>query len=424
MISKQHRFSLYVIASVLLGVLVDVSGGMMSVQLIPQNPVIGGSVTLSVTGITGGIRNFVWYKGPNTGKDYQILSYFPGDKDPLILGPLNNSRVTPFPDGSLQISNLNRTDEGNYIVKMQTNINQSDTPVYLKIYDMVGKPNISASSSLVKENNTVTLTCTTTNAEMIVWSRVPSGATLTSGAILSDNNRTASISRIKRSDSGDYKCQASNPVSNRNSDPITIIVAYGPENVKVKAKRSPSDSFIILECSADSVPSATYHWRLNGTNIKKQESQLQVDQNKAEEEGTYTCVANNTVTQLTAVDSIYVNATIEPKDNDGNTQGSNGLALIIGIVIAVVLVLVLVAALVYLFVVHRRRKKLLKDQSSTIKSQTNPPEAAPEPELQYADIVFSKNMPRRQQPPPDVLYANRADLVRPQETVYSDLRLN
>ncbi|XP_040182822.1 carcinoembryonic antigen-related cell adhesion molecule 20-like [Rana temporaria] len=133
-----------------------------------------------------------------------------------------------------------------------------------------------------------------------------------------------------------------------------FVITDGPENVKVKAKRSSSNSFILLECSADSVPSATYHWRLNGTNIKKQESQLQVDQKKAEEEGTYTCVANNTVTQLTAVDSIYVNTTIESIDNiDRETVSVN----VIGIGIVVVLLLVLVAVLAYLFSKHRQHKK-------------------------------------------------------------------
>ncbi|XP_040182551.1 carcinoembryonic antigen-related cell adhesion molecule 1-like [Rana temporaria] len=134
MIFKQNQFGPWAAVSVLLGVLVDVSGGMMSVQLIPQNPVIGGSVTMSVTGITGKIKSFVWCKGPNTDRDYQILTYspFPG-ANPTIPGRLFHSRMTPFPNGSLQISNLNRTDEGNYIVKMQAD-NYGDTPVYLKIY--------------------------------------------------------------------------------------------------------------------------------------------------------------------------------------------------------------------------------------------------------------------------------------------------
>ncbi|CAI9566074.1 unnamed protein product, partial [Staurois parvus] len=87
-----------------------------------------------------------------------------------------------------------------------------------------------------------------------------------------------------------------------------MTVAYGPENVKAKYK-SPSNSFILLECSADSVPPATYHWRLNGTDIKQQQSQLQVAQEEVENEATYTCVARNSVTQLTAMYSVYVDAT-------------------------------------------------------------------------------------------------------------------
>ncbi|KAM5132199.1 uncharacterized protein ACMZJ9_018982 [Mantella aurantiaca] len=111
----------------------DGAGGMMSVQPIPQHPVIQGSVTLSVTGITGKIETFTWYKGLISNSTYLILSYFPGDRNPLTPGSLFNDRMTPFPNGSLQISNLNITDEGNYIVNMQTD-KSYDIHVYLKIY--------------------------------------------------------------------------------------------------------------------------------------------------------------------------------------------------------------------------------------------------------------------------------------------------
>ncbi|XP_040182529.1 carcinoembryonic antigen-related cell adhesion molecule 1-like [Rana temporaria] len=380
MIFKQHQLGSWTSVSVLLGVLVDVSSGVTKIQLIPRYPVIGRSVTLSVTGITGTIQSFAWYKAPKADIDYQNSTYF---RDENIIGPLyNNSRMTTFPNGSLQISNLNRTDEGNYTVMIQTDTNQKNMTVYLKIYDTVGKPTIKTSTSLPKENITVTLTCTSTNAERIVWSRVPSGATLPSRATLSPDNRTASFSRIKRLDSGDYRCQANNPGSNKYSDPVTITVAYGPENVKVKVKRSPSNSFIVLECSADSVPPATYHWRLNGTNLKKQQSQLRVEKKN---EGTYTCVANNTVTRYNAMDSIFVNETFgkyknhrQPEQNsitkalnypcheeltDTNYETSNnGIIFGIGIGIAVVLLLVLVAVLAYFFARHRQHKKKCSTQ--------------------------------------------------------------
>ncbi|XP_077312185.1 cell adhesion molecule CEACAM6-like [Lithobates pipiens] len=350
MIFKQHNLGSWTAVSVLLGVMVDVSGGIMSIQLIPRYSAIGRSVTLSVTGITGTIQSFTWYKAPKA----EIFTYF---HDVDIIVPLHNSRITPFPNGSLQISNLSRTDEGNYTVMIQTDTNQENMTVYLKIYDPVGKPTIKTSTSLPKENITVTLTCTSTNAEHIVWSRDPSGATLPSRATLSPDNRTASFSRIKRWDSGDYKCQARNPVSNKYSYPIKITVAYGPENVKIKVKRSSSKSLILLECSADSVPPATYHWRLNGIDINVQQNSFQENLSKAEEEGTYTCVASNTVTQLTATHSIYVNATF------GTHETSNiGTIFGIGIGIAVMLLLVLVAVLAYFFARHRQHKNTCSTQ--------------------------------------------------------------
>ncbi|XP_077312903.1 cell adhesion molecule CEACAM16-like isoform X2 [Lithobates pipiens] len=204
------------------------------------------------------------------------------------------------------------------------------------------------STSLPKENDTVTLTCTSTNAEWIEWSRVPYGA------MLSPDNRTVTFSRIKRSNSGDYRCQAGNPVTMENSDSITITVAYGPENVIIKTRRSAN--LILLKCSSDSVPPATYHWRLNGTDIKKEQNELQVAQKVAEIEGTYTCVANNSLTQLTAMDSIYVNVTTESIDSTDQTSSNVTIAAGIGIVIAVLL-LILVTVLAYLFAKHRQHKQ-------------------------------------------------------------------
>ncbi|XP_072283203.1 cell adhesion molecule CEACAM16-like [Pyxicephalus adspersus] len=418
MISKQNQLSLCVIVSVLLSMWMDVASGTMSIQPIPQNPIIGGSVTLSVIGITGRIQTFSWFKG-STNSNNQFLAYFPGQNPPLTTGPLYHDRLEAFPNGSLRISNLIRSDEGNYIVKIQAD-KSSDIPVDLKIYELVVKPNITASTSLPKENDTVTLTCTSTNAERIEWSRVPIGATR------SPDNKTVTFSRINRSDSGDYSCTAINPVDKKNSDLIKITVAYGPENVKIKAL-SLTDSLISLECSADSVPEASFHWTLNGTDFNIKQNLIQVDRKKAGNEGIYTCVAKNSVTQFTATEFIYVNSTFEPPaDLESRTNPSTIIGIVTG---SVILLLVLVAALVYLFVIHRRRKKPLADKTSTIKSnsssrmgQTNP--SVLEPEVQYADVVFSKNMPKKPQPTPESLYSNTAAISRPPEVVYSELRRN
>ncbi|XP_077312377.1 cell adhesion molecule CEACAM1-like [Lithobates pipiens] len=344
MITKQHSFDSSVIVSVLLCVMVDVSSGMMSIQLIPQYPVIQGSVTLNVTRITGIVQHFIWYKGPNTNPEYQILRYIKSNKAQIILGPLFKRRMTAFSNGSLQISNLNITDEGHYTVRIQTN-NQSDILVYLKIFDMVIKPTITAFTSFPKENDTVTLTCTSTNAERIVWSRIPFGATL------SPNNKTISFPRINRINSGDYQCEAENPISKRTSDPYTLTVAYGPENVKVIGQ-SLKNSAILLTCSADSVPRPSYQW-FNGNNISAQENTFLIDGAKLENKSMYTCVVSNPVTWHTATASLYMEA-----DNAATLCQTSGSGLgggeIAGIVIGTVFGIFILEVIVY-FVLKAKR---------------------------------------------------------------------
>ncbi|XP_077312908.1 cell adhesion molecule CEACAM8-like isoform X2 [Lithobates pipiens] len=359
MITKQHSFSSGIIVSVLLGVLVDVSGGMMNIQLIPQNPVIGGSVTMSVTGITGRIRYFIWYKGLKKSYDHIILTYIPDGNPPLSPGPLNNSRMTPLLNGSLQISNLNRMDEGNYSVKIQAD-NQSDPEVYLKIYDMVGKPTITASTSHPKKNDTVTLTCTSTNAERIVWSRVPSGATLSS------DNRTITFLIINHMNSGDYQCEAANPVSKKTSDPYTLTVAYGPENVTIIVQ-SLSDSTILLTCFADSVPPPTYQW-FNGTYLSVQGNTFHIDGANLDNELTFTCVVSNLVTQHTATASLYMKANIATALCPTSGIGLGGRQ-IAGIVIGTVFGIFILEVIVY-FVLKAKRKT----PSSTVYENAQVPE--------------------------------------------------
>ncbi|XP_071969316.1 uncharacterized protein [Engystomops pustulosus] len=102
---------------VLLGLTMDVTIGTSSIQLIPQHPVINGSVTLSVTpSITETPYSVAWYKGQNEDPDRRILMYILSEKL-LFPGPLYNVRsFRMFANGSLQITDLQLRDGGNYLV--------------------------------------------------------------------------------------------------------------------------------------------------------------------------------------------------------------------------------------------------------------------------------------------------------------------
>ncbi|XP_068097533.1 carcinoembryonic antigen-related cell adhesion molecule 8-like isoform X1 [Hyperolius riggenbachi] len=473
MIYQQRWLCLRVISALLSVWMGVASGETLSIQLIPQHPVIRGSVTLRVTGVTGGdIRSINWYRGAGTLALNQILAYIPSVSDPVKLnGPMYHNRIEAFPNASLLISSLERTDEGDYTVQVQTDTAQQAS-VTLTVYELVGKPTITASPSVPnpKENDTVTLTCTAANAERLVWSR--DGTSLPSSASLSSDNRTVTFSRITRMDSGSYQCNAENPATKESSAPYTLTVAYGPENVKL-TNQSNGDT-IRLKCSADSLPSPSFQWIYNENNINIQQDTITVQKG-----GNYTCLVYNSITQLNASASMYVYVPTSNAAEGATDSLSNGIgtAAIIGIVVAMVLLVALTAAIVLLLLTQRRRKKALESRNSTSMAKTSSrngtanastPAEAPElqyadinfrtnmgrqkqeqeqpelqyaevnisknmgknkqeaPELQYADIDFSKNMGKKKQPSPDSPYANSGAPQQPppDAVVYSELRRN
>ncbi|KAM3910218.1 cell adhesion molecule CEACAM8-like [Leptodactylus fuscus] len=329
----------------------DVTGQIM-IQLIPQNPVVKGSVTLNVTGIPESLLRFSWFKGPNTSSPYQILVYIFGIDPPTVPGPQNNTRISFFSNGSLHIRDLQVTDQGNYTVNIQTQKIAKDVFVNLTIHEPVTKPKITASTPQPKENDPFTLTCDTSQATTITWTRP--GTNISSEAALSGGNKTLTFSRIRRGDSGKYQCTAQNLVSKDSSDPYTITVAYGPDNVHIStgAEFVKPGSSITLLCSADSLPSPEYQWKFNDTIKEEKSNQYGISNVVAEDEGTYTCVVRNRVTLRTANTSSYLNVTAEGQDfgNEGN------LAMIIGVAVAGVLLLILIVAITFLFLIHKKRK--------------------------------------------------------------------
>uniref|UniRef100_A0A8C5QBY0 Immunoglobulin domain-containing protein n=1 Tax=Leptobrachium leishanense TaxID=445787 RepID=A0A8C5QBY0_9ANUR len=112
------------------------------IQSIPPYPAVGQSVTLSVTGINGNIRQFIWYKGPNTGNSNIILIYTLSANQPQSNGLQYFSRASGLPNASLQISDLEITDGGNYTVIIQTPQPVQQTSVNLTVYEPTWSRNI------------------------------------------------------------------------------------------------------------------------------------------------------------------------------------------------------------------------------------------------------------------------------------------
>ncbi|KAM4652190.1 uncharacterized protein O3C94_014544 [Discoglossus pictus] len=170
---------------------------------------------------------------------------------------------------------------------------------------LVKKPMIRASSSKPLENESITLTCDTANAESIHW--IKDNAPLSSGVILSTDNRTVNMSNVRLSESGQYKCEAVNPGSKGTSDPYTLIIYYGPINLSIEGSLNViASSQLSLQCAVDSVPSPIYRWRHNGSDLNLQQKTLIIKYVKPQDEGNYTCEVYNPVTNHSTVTYVYV----------------------------------------------------------------------------------------------------------------------
>ncbi|OCT73037.1 carcinoembryonic antigen-related cell adhesion molecule 7 [Xenopus laevis] len=212
----------YLLTAFIISLWMESSCG-IDIQLVPSHPLINKSVTLNVRGITGTVRAFRWYFGSNPDASNQILHYNPNSNPPQTPGDQYFHRAHGLANGSLHISDLVRTDQGNYMVMILARDIERVT-VYLPIYESVTKPVIRCSTPRPKVNETVSLTCETANSESILWSK--DSNSLHSRVDLSPDNRTAILRNIILSDTGEYQCEAKNAVSRSVSDIFTLIVNY------------------------------------------------------------------------------------------------------------------------------------------------------------------------------------------------------
>ncbi|XP_073512038.1 cell adhesion molecule CEACAM21-like [Phyllobates terribilis] len=201
---------------------INLINGKIMIEPLPEYPIAKESVILSVTGINGNTIFFKWFKGPNASTENHIFTYIRGS---LIVGEQYNSRVNAFSNGSLQIRDLRVEDRGNYIVKVQTEM-QEDADIVLQVYETVSKPVITASHSEIKENDFVSLTCASANADRIVWMKSSSETIkVENGNIVLHDNGTIIFSNIKSSDEGKYGCRAENLVSRSSSEVYSLSIS-------------------------------------------------------------------------------------------------------------------------------------------------------------------------------------------------------
>ncbi|XP_075765709.1 roundabout homolog 3 isoform X1 [Pelodiscus sinensis] len=121
------------------------------------------------------------------------------------------------------------------------------------------------------------------------------------------------MSHARKSDAGLYVCVATNMVGERDSEPAELVVFERPTFI-----RRPSNQVVLAEdnvdfpCEVQGDPVPMSRWRKEEGELPRGRAEIQIDNTlrlsrvSAEDEGTYTCVAENSVGKAEASGSLSV----------------------------------------------------------------------------------------------------------------------
>ncbi|XDV33972.1 hypothetical protein PO909_004198 [Leuciscus waleckii] len=253
---------------------------------------------------------------------------------------------------NVTISNLEAKDSGNYscvATNVKTNRNVVSPVALVTVLEALSGTNISNSTSLlIAGNSTVNLTCSAAvgKAETVEW--LKDGKPLIPGdrVILSVDKKSLTIVQVVKEDMGEYKCLLKNKVS-KDEASYKMVINYGPEDVKVKAKNAVKfEESIEIACSAASIPPSMYTWKLNDTVMNFTRAIYVIEKAKAADSGIYTCEAFNPITKMMKKTTHKLAVTEVGAVDEGLSGGA-----IAGIVIAVLVAVIIIAC-----IIKRKRK--------------------------------------------------------------------
>ncbi|XP_058385388.1 carcinoembryonic antigen-related cell adhesion molecule 1-like [Diceros bicornis minor] len=271
----------------------------LTIESVPTKAAEGKDVLLLVHNLPGNLSGYAWYKGDRVDPNQHIATYVIVSQE-ITPGPVYSGRETIYPNGSLLFQNVTQKDTGYYTLQViKTTLLTEVGTGQLHVHSELTKPNITSNnSSPMEHEDPVVLTCEPdTQDTTYLWLINNQSLRDSTRLELSLDNRTLTLLRVTRNDTGPYECETRNPVSAHRSDPFYLNVLYGPDAPTI----SPSDSYyraganLSLSCHAASNPPAQYSWLING---KPQQSTLElfIPNITANDSGSYTCLVHNPVT--------------------------------------------------------------------------------------------------------------------------------
>uniref|UniRef100_A0A672P0W1 Roundabout homolog 2-like n=1 Tax=Sinocyclocheilus grahami TaxID=75366 RepID=A0A672P0W1_SINGR len=133
------------------------------------------------------------------------------------------------------------------------------------------------------------------------------------------------ISNTRKSDAGMYVCVGTNMVGEKDSDPAELVVFERPMFVRRPVNQVVlADDAVDFQCEVQGDPTPTIRWRKEEGELPRGRFEIRADnslrltQVKAEDEGSYTCLSENSVGKAEASGTLQVHVppqiVVRPRD--------------------------------------------------------------------------------------------------------------
>lgn len=197
----------------------------------------------------------------------------------------------------LQLENARDNQTGHYECLLHNAVTNrfSGITSMIRVVEPVSAVNVTRVGGPAILNESFTLRCDVTGpVDAIHWWRDDQVIHPNNHTLL--HNETLTLNRVQHSDSGDYKCQAVNAVSNKTSSPYYVIVNYGPETPVIQGpSMGLTGHHVTFNCSSSSEPPSHFRWFFNSSPVANT-SQYVIGPLSLHMSGKYVCVAHNNVT--------------------------------------------------------------------------------------------------------------------------------